>query len=132
MTRVASACSGRVSRPTPWARRLASPVAGCIRPGGRPARGTPTTDDLAPRVIPLGERARCDDLAAAEIPSRNTPTDRGDDLVADRAAGFGEILGRLPGAGLRTDEHDLVALARVRDVGHVEHHEVHADAPRES
>src|SRR5258705_7981049 len=105
---------------------LAWPAVGRIPSGGPRARGAPT-GDASPGVIPLGERSGRDDLASAEIPPRDTPPDGRDDLVADRSARLGEILGALLRTGLRTDEHDLVALACVGDVGHVEHDQVHAD-----
>src|SRR2546423_12875339 len=98
-TRAASACSARACL-IPWARRLAWPPAGCIRPGGRPAREARATDDASSSVVSLGERPRGDDLPPAEVAPRHTTADPGDDLVGDRPAGGGEILGGPFRAGL--------------------------------
>src|SRR5256885_334564 len=132
MTRAASACSAPGCRSIRQAKRWAWPQAECIQRGETPAREARTTDGASPGVIPLGERSRCDDLAAAKITPWYAPAKAGDDLVIDGVAGRREVLSRLRCTGLRADQNDLVALARVGDVGHVKHHEVHADAACEA
>src|SRR5712691_9485081 len=115
---------------TPSIRPAWSPAGRSRRPEG-PRLGGPRTG-VSSGVIPLGQRARRDELPATEVAARDAAADTGKDLVVDRPTCGREIVGGLHRARLGADEHDLVAFPRAFDLGDVQHHEVHADAAGEA